>query len=45
MPAKPIDTHPSVIGVIVAVHGNVETVDVFESTPLFRQLRPKLRMS
>jgi len=43
--AEPIDVHPSVVGVIVAVNGRVETADVFESTPLFRQLWPKLLKS
>lgn len=31
-----------VVGVIVVINGKVETVDVFESTPLFRKFWPKL---
>ena len=31
-----------IVGVIVAINGSVESVDVFESTPLFRKLWPKL---
>ncbi len=34
-----------VVGVIVAVNGKVEAVDVFESTPLFKKLWPKLLKS
>jgi hypothetical protein len=33
------------VGVIVAVNGKVESMDVFESTPLFRKLWPKLLKS
>jgi hypothetical protein len=34
-----------VVGVIVAIDGKVESLDVFESTPLFRKLWPKLLKS
>ncbi|HUG93855.1 MAG TPA: DUF6569 family protein [Planctomycetaceae bacterium] len=36
---------PNVVGVVVAINGKVEAVDVFESTPLFRKLWPKLLKS
>ena len=39
---QPIDQHERVVGVIVAINGHVESIDVFESTPLFRKLWPKL---
>jgi hypothetical protein len=42
---QPIDESPNVVGVIVAVNGKVESMDVFESTPLFRKLWPKLLKS
>ena len=35
----------NVVGVAVAIDGKMDTVDVFESTPLFRQLWPKLLKS
>jgi hypothetical protein len=31
-----------VVGIVVAINGKVESMDVFESTPLFRKLWPKL---
>jgi hypothetical protein len=34
-----------VVGVIVAINGKVETLDLFESTPLFHKLWPKLLKS
>jgi hypothetical protein len=40
-----VDKHPQVVGAIVAVNGKVEAVDVFQSTPLFRKLWPKLLQS
>lgn len=40
-----IDQHTNVIGVIVAVNGKVESVDLFGSTPLFKKLWPKLLKS
>ena len=33
---------PQVVGVVVAVNGQVQSVDIFESTPLFEKLWPKL---
>jgi hypothetical protein len=42
---KPVAEHQQVVGVIVAVDGKVETMDVFESTPLFKKLWPKLLKS
>ena len=35
----------NVVGVIVAVNGKIESMDVFESTPLFKKLWPKLLKS
>lgn len=35
----------NVVGVIVAINGKVESMDVFESTPLFKKLWPKLLKS
>jgi len=34
-----------VVGAIVAINGKIESMDVFESTPLFRELWPKLLKS
>jgi hypothetical protein len=34
-----------VLGAVVAINGKIESVDVFESTPLFRKLWPKLLKS
>ena len=34
-----------VVGVVVAINGKVDAADVFESTPLFRKLWPKLLKS
>ena len=39
---KLVDQKQHVVGVVVAINGVVESVDVFESTPLFRKLWPKL---
>ncbi len=36
---------PRVVGVVVAIDGEVRASDVFESTPLFRKLWPKLLKS
>jgi len=41
----PIREQEQVVGVIVATNGKVEAVDVFESTPLFKKLWPKLLRS
>ena len=38
----PVAEQKQVVGAIVAINGKVEAVDVFESTPLFRKLWPKL---
>ncbi len=42
---KQVAGSANVIGVAVAIDGKMDTVDVFESTPLFRQLWPKLLKS
>jgi hypothetical protein len=42
---KPIAETENVVGVIVAVNGRPESIDVFESTPLFKKLWPKLLKS
>jgi hypothetical protein len=42
---QPIEDRENIVGVIVAVNGQVESLDVFESTPLFRKLWPKLLKS
>ncbi|HET6324037.1 MAG TPA: DUF6569 family protein [Planctomycetaceae bacterium] len=34
-----------IVGAIVAINGKIESLDVFESTPLFRKLWPKLLKS
>jgi hypothetical protein len=36
---------PQVVGVIVAINGKTESVDLFESTPLFTKVWPKLLKS
>jgi hypothetical protein len=41
----PIDEMENIVGVIVAVNGEVDSMDIFESTPLFRKLWPKLLKS
>jgi ARG and Rhodanese-Phosphatase-superfamily-associated Protein domain len=41
----PISETPNVVGVIVAVNGEIESLDAFESTPLFKKLWPKLLKS
>jgi ARG/rhodanese/phosphatase superfamily protein len=42
---QPVAQTENVVGVIVAVNGKVESMDVFESTPLFKKLWPKLLKS
>lgn len=42
---QPIASQERVVGVIVAVNGKPEMADVFNSTPLFRKLWPKLLKS
>jgi hypothetical protein len=41
----PVAQTEHVVGVIVAVNGKIESMDVFESTPLFKKLWPKLLKS
>lgn len=41
----PIADTKNVVGVIVAVNGEMESLDVFQSTPLFKKLWPKLLKS
>ncbi len=43
--SNPISDAERVVGVVVAINGKIETVDVFESTPLFRKLWPQLLKS
>jgi len=43
--AAPIAETQNIVGVIIAVNGQIETMDVFESTPLFKKLWPKLLKS
>jgi hypothetical protein len=42
---KPVAEQKQVVGAIVAINGKVQAVDVFESTPLFKKLWPKLLKS
>jgi hypothetical protein len=42
---QPIGSQSQVVGVVVAINGKTESLDVFESTPLFRKLWPKLLKS
>jgi hypothetical protein len=39
---KPVVESKQVVGAIVAINGKVEAVDVFQSTPLFQKLWPKI---
>jgi hypothetical protein len=39
---RAVSASQRIVGVVIAVNGKVEMVDVFESTPLFRKLWPKL---
>ena len=39
---RPVSDLDRAVGVIVAINGQVEMADVYESTPLFRKLWPKL---
>jgi hypothetical protein len=41
----PVADTDRIVGVIVAVNGKVDSLDIFQSTPLFRQLWPKLLKS
>ena len=42
---RPVAEHKQVVGAIVAINGKAEAVDVFQSTPLFEKLWPKLLKS
>ncbi|MCE9556113.1 MAG: hypothetical protein K8T91_22420 [Planctomycetes bacterium] len=42
---KPVLARSQVVGVVVAINGKVESVDIFESTPLFTKLYDKLLKS
>jgi hypothetical protein len=42
---KPVAATQRVVGVVVAVDNKIEAADVFESSPLFRKLWPKLLKS
>ena len=42
---QPVEERENIVGVIVAVNGKVESMDIFESTPLFKKLWPKLLKS
>ncbi len=42
---KPVAETKQIVGVIVAVNGKVQSMDVFQSTPLFKKLWPKLLKS
>jgi hypothetical protein len=42
---KPVEEMENVVGVIVAIDGEVDSLDIFESTPLFKKLWPKLLKS
>lgn len=41
----PVFGTKNIVGVVVAVNGEMESVDVFQSTPLFKKLWPKLLKS
>jgi hypothetical protein len=40
--ADHVSREDRVVGVVVAINGKIDSADVFESTPLFRKLWPKL---
>ncbi len=42
---KKVAEQPQIVGVAIAIDGKMDTLDAFESTPLFRQLWPKLLKS
>ncbi|HEX4000152.1 MAG TPA: DUF6569 family protein [Pirellulales bacterium] len=42
---KQVADSANIVGVAVAINGKMDTLDIFESTPLFRQLWPKLLKS
>ena len=39
---QPVAARERIVGVVVAINGKTESADLFESTPLFRKLWPKL---
>jgi hypothetical protein len=39
---QPVADHKQIVGVIVAINGKMEVIDVFGSTPLFRKVWPKM---
>ncbi|MDB5348620.1 MAG: hypothetical protein JWP89_6997 [Schlesneria sp.] len=41
----PVSKIDQVVGVLVAINGKIETIDVFDSTPLFQKVWPKLLKS
>jgi len=41
----PVAKHDQVVGVLVAINGKIESIDLFESTPLFLKIWPKLLKS
>jgi hypothetical protein len=42
---RPVAGHRQVVGAIVAINGKAEAVDVFQATPLFQKVWPKLLKS
>lgn len=42
---SPVAKSDQVVGVLVAINGKIESMDVFESTPLFQKIWPKLLKS
>jgi hypothetical protein len=42
---EPVAKTPNIVGVIVAINGKPDSMDVFQSTPLFQKLWPKLLKS
>src|SRR5262249_13193813 len=42
---EPVAKTPNIVGVIVAINGKADSMDVFQSTPLFQKLWPKLLKS
>jgi len=42
---RPVSESRQIVGVVVAINGKVESMDVFQSTPLFLKLWPKLLKS
>lgn len=39
---EPVSEVPNIVGVVVVIHGEPQSVDVFGTTPLFKKLWPKL---